>query len=144
MITIKSYTDFSQSKKLAKILPIESADMVWSSVFYEGIPKNGDEKLINAYLDPETNHFYFAELYEEFVYNSNNTKEYPSIPCWSLAALFKILGFLEFTTDKISEDKSACMVSTYIDGRRYDSMFHDYAVDACYALILKLHELELL
>ena len=29
MTTIKSYTDISQSKKLAEILPLESADMYW-------------------------------------------------------------------------------------------------------------------
>ena len=29
MSTIKSYTDLSQSKKLAEILPIESSDMYW-------------------------------------------------------------------------------------------------------------------
>lgn len=29
MSTIKSYTDIEQSKKLAMILPIESADMCW-------------------------------------------------------------------------------------------------------------------
>ena len=30
MATIKSYTDIFQSKKLAEILPLESADMWWS------------------------------------------------------------------------------------------------------------------
>ena len=29
MATIKSYTDLSQSKTLSKILPLESADMLW-------------------------------------------------------------------------------------------------------------------
>lgn len=29
MATIKSYTDISQSKTLSKILPLESADMIW-------------------------------------------------------------------------------------------------------------------
>lgn len=31
MATIKSYTDIEQSKKLAQILPLESADMYWWS-----------------------------------------------------------------------------------------------------------------
>ena len=40
MTTIKSYTDISQSKKLAEILPIESADMRYDGVMQElGIPK---------------------------------------------------------------------------------------------------------
>ena len=49
MATIKSYTDLSQSKTLSKILPLESADMVyicidmgrkWINVprFIEGVP----------------------------------------------------------------------------------------------------------
>lgn len=29
---MKSYTDLAQSEKLAKILPIESADMTWEQV----------------------------------------------------------------------------------------------------------------
>ncbi len=118
MAIIKSYSDISQSKKLAKILPLESADMgyLWNGTSFCEYP----------------------------VSNKTIFKKVENIPCWSLAALFKILGFLEFTVDKISKDKSACMVSTYIDGRRYDSMFHYHAVDACYALILKLHELKLL
>lgn len=58
---MKSYTDLSQSKKLAKILPIESADM-----FYRD---NGiDVKLI-------------------WEHNAQNVKS----PCWSLAALINIL-----------------------------------------------------
>ena len=32
MATIKSYTDIEQSRKLAKILPLESADMYWRSI----------------------------------------------------------------------------------------------------------------
>jgi hypothetical protein len=31
MTTIKSYTDLEQSKKLAEVLPIDSADMYWWS-----------------------------------------------------------------------------------------------------------------
>ena len=32
MATIKSYTDISQSKKLAEILPLESADMTYCAI----------------------------------------------------------------------------------------------------------------
>ena len=68
---MKSYTDIEQSKKLAEILPIESADMYW---------KNG---VSNKYIQCLT----------PFViddYGSNVNYDY-DIPCWSLAALFKIL-----------------------------------------------------
>ena len=33
MATIKSYTDIEQSRKLAKILPIESADMRYQAYY---------------------------------------------------------------------------------------------------------------
>lgn len=66
MITIKSYTDIEQSKKLAEILPIESADMSWvcnslGKPFARTIPIKGD---------PE-------ELFG----------------CWSLAALLGVLAY---------------------------------------------------
>lgn len=37
MATIKSYTDLEQSKKLAEILPIESADMHYNNVSIIGL-----------------------------------------------------------------------------------------------------------
>ena len=61
MATIKSYTDLEQSKKLAEILPIESADM-----FYRD---NGiDVKL----------------MWEHIAQKVTN-------PCWSLTALLNVL-----------------------------------------------------
>ncbi len=74
MATIKAYTDLKQSKKLAEILPIESADM-----------------------------------------------EY-----------------------KLGSGKVGWMVSVYPDNCRCDSCWHDNPIDACYEMILKLHELNLL
>jgi len=66
MTTIKSYTDIEQSKKLAEILALESADMHYSKHslenYYSPIP------LIGKY--------------------SNIQNE---IPCWSLAALLKLI-----------------------------------------------------
>lgn len=63
MITIKSYTDIEQSKKLAEILPIESADMYYW---------HGCERLVHG--------------------NNGNCDEY-DIPCWSLAALLGVLAY---------------------------------------------------
>lgn len=58
---MKTYTDLEQSKKLAEILPLESADM-----FYRD---NGiDVKLMWEYNAPKVEN-----------------------PCWSLAALFDVL-----------------------------------------------------
>lgn len=67
---MKSYTDIEQSKKLAEILPIESADMMWEdwSLIDEGW------KLSVGYY-PEIEKDYGRKCY----------------PAWSLAALLDIL-----------------------------------------------------
>ena len=75
MATIKSYTDIEQSKKLAEILPIESADMWWSRCT---ITDFGDGVLKVSYAVEPCNISQFR-----------NTKE--DIPCWSLAALLKLI-----------------------------------------------------
>lgn len=64
MATIKSYSDLSQSRKLAEFLPLESADMSWVS---NGLGKPF-ARTIQIKGDPE-------EL----------------CACWSLAALLDIL-----------------------------------------------------
>ena len=58
---MKSYSDLQQSKKLAEILPLESADMWYSIVDNE------------AFICLE------------------HHNEYKQIPCWSLAALLDVL-----------------------------------------------------
>ena len=40
MATIKSYTDIEQSKKLAEILPLESADMGYNGIEIEILMKS--------------------------------------------------------------------------------------------------------
>lgn len=65
MTTIKSYTDIEQSKKLAEILPLESADMYWWS--------SGRRHYIEAMDDGDF-----------------NEKE-GHIRAWSLAALMNLL-----------------------------------------------------
>lgn len=68
MATIKSYTDIEQSRKLAKFLPIESADM-----YYD---RGGLPSLIDKYVTHES---------------IKNDKYHYLIPCWSLAALLKLI-----------------------------------------------------
>ena len=69
MATIKSYTDLEQSKKLAKILPVESADTIWDLT-------NPDLPTIRAIP------------YEDSDYNN---KYLNLIAAWSLAALLGVL-----------------------------------------------------
>ena len=67
MAKIKSFTDLQQSRKLAKILPLESADMMWTYDFTVN-----DINGINVI--------------------SNTLKlEEKDVPAWSLAALLDIL-----------------------------------------------------
>lgn len=123
MSTIKSYTDILQSSKLAEILPLESADMYWSRCT---ITDFGDGVLKVSYTIEPCNISQFR-----------NTKE--DIPCWSLSALLGVLPdyTLQTNTDGIvfvvCESKKPMISDAY-----------DNPVDACYTLILKLHELNLL
>lgn len=116
---MKSYTDLEQSKELAEILPIESADM---------------------YYTPYPN--------DEYWYDVPNFGEadlrYNQLPCWSLAALLDVLHYPQLSKDKLGSGKVGWMVSVYPDNCRYDSCWHDNPINACLEMVLKLNELELL
>lgn len=114
---MKAYTDLEQSKKLAKILPIESANMSWVSTglgkpFARTIPCHGNPEEIS--------------------------------PCWSLAALLDILPYPSLSKDRLGSNKVGWMVSVYPDNSRLDSCWYDNPIDACYEMILLLHEQKLL
>ena len=122
MATIKAYTDLEQSKKLAEILPIESADYCW------GI----DEKTLCFNNSP------YPCPWKDYT-----VKQY-YVPCWSLAALLSVLHYPQLSKDKLGSGKEGWMVSAYPYDCRYDSCWHDNPIDACYEMILKLHELKML
>ena len=123
MATIKSFTDVTQSKVLAEILPIESADMWWSRCT---ITDFGDGVLKVSYAVEPCNISQFR-----------NTKE--DVPCWSLAALLDIL-YNGIVMNKDSQNGryhfSSKYVGTYVTA--------DNPIDACYEMILKLHEQNIL
>ena len=140
MATTKSYTDIEQSKKLAEILSLESADGFWS--YHDKWCSEGDEW--EGYED-----YPRAEPYLEYTRKENEWKEDKSdIPCWSLAALLGVLP------DFIG-DYGKCLyydVGGYYCGYMVDGDFMltieetnaDNQIDACYEMILKLHEQKLL
>lgn len=66
---MKSYTDIEQSKELAEILPLESADMFF---------RLGEDKYADSIKVPLT-----KKHWEQMMPDIN--------PCWSLAALLDIL-----------------------------------------------------
>ena len=131
MATIKSYTDLQQSKKLAEILPIESADMWYQ---YTGISiKDGSEK----------------PIYFPMVIRDDESDE--DIPCWSLVALRNLLP----VAIKVNENTYLFESHNTFDKswvyRYYDENDTSYLycknvneVDACVAMIEKLYELNLL
>lgn len=80
---MKSYTDIEQSKKLAEILPIESADMGW---YYSLNPQAARNQM---WVGTKT--------------------ENADIPCWSLVALLKELPDTILGKDK---DGYVVMVET--------------------------------
>jgi len=119
---MRSYTSLEQSKKLAEILPIESADMAW----YPSYDKEG-------YSIRMLNDTYPLDIIGE---------EHDEIPAWSLAALLE-----ELNRNCWKVSLKCCGAEwdmTYDDGEKYISVSSDYAIDACYEMILKLHEQKLL
>lgn len=72
---MKSYTDLEQSKKLAEILPLESADMIYHPIM------DIDSMSNSGFLD-------IPECYSFNEFKNSNAKP---LPCWSLAALLQVL-----------------------------------------------------
>ena len=128
---MKAYTDIKQSKKLAEILPLESADMYYI---------NSDTKkiIIRKWKD---------EMHDE-----------DDIPCWSLAALLDVLRIYTtpsaFSTNisipSLTKTKNGYSITYTGDYRIMElnnndiespiEIVADNPVDACVEMILKLHK----
>ena len=124
---MKSFTDLEQSKKLAEILPIESADMWWAER-YTGRVENYE------YIVEEKPVYYlsFTKPSEEN-YSQDTIKD---IPCWSLAALLDVLPYPEIWQDH-STNRWAC--SSLIKDTEY-LWESENPVDSCVEVIIKLHK----
>lgn len=114
---MKSYTDIEQSKKLAKILPIESADCFWD---YDDLQKY--HRI--AWFEDGYNKDSQLRL------NINNT------PAWTLSALLNVLSSATLDSSDDHYYRVHCM-------GRYTE-WYDNPIDACYEIILKLNEQKLL
>ena len=114
METIKSYTDIAQSRRLAEILPLESADMCYP------LPcEDGDKPLLEQ-------------------------GGFGSTPCWSVAALLSVLpeGIIEnYYAPNLQKENGKYSIAYGNDGLL---CIADNPVDACYEMVLKLHKLNLL
>jgi hypothetical protein len=133
MAAIKSYTDVEQSRILADILPLESADM-----HYHYDNDFGELESIPT-ITEEDDHF--ALFPKDF-------------SCWSLAALLSVLPLHLI----VNNQRYAFSMIKGLDknGETYAIKYaifnttfyfhltdaYDNPVDACVAMIIKLHELK--
>ena len=117
---MKAYTDILQSKKLAEILPIESADGTWKRIVIAGC---------NLGVPEEQQYFHDGDTL--FVFYSG-----VGIPSWSLTALLNVLPSATLDSSDDHHCRLHCM-------ERYTE-WYDNAIDACVAMIERLHEQNLL
>ena len=123
MATIKGYTNIEQSKKLAEILPHESADQTWERIAIAGANLDVPEEL-------------------QYKHNGDIPFQYYSgicAPCWSLAALLNIIPNYKLSSE---HNYHTCTAETSF-GKETVGWF-DNSVDACVAMIERLHELKML
>lgn len=136
---MKAYTDLKQSKKLAEILSLESADMhvIWN--------------LLDGDVIVSPNQGTTTENLQE-----NYGKKI--IPCWSLAALLSILPIVYINNEKevcgplhidITDSETPFVlwyVNLFHKGNIVEIQTKEYdnLVDACVEMITKLHEQKLL
>jgi len=126
---MKSYTDLEQSKVLADILPLESADM-----YYEKGSGIGGSDIVQ-----------FGNYADMRI--AKNLLGIKTIPCWSLAALLKYLSEIKpqiYTPILFpSEGKWILQFMEYGHGNVCE-VSCDNPVDAYVTMIEKLHEFNLL
>ena len=118
MKTIKSFTSLEQSKKLAEILQLESADM------------------FHFIHEVDTVGFGYKKEAAEFY----SKTEFEYLPCWSLASLLDILPEIQGGKPIIDLDDN------YITYPHMSDLHTkaDNLIDACVAMIEKLYELKML
>ena len=73
---------------------------------------------------------------EELALPRSNFQEYEYVPCWSLAALFGVLPSATLDSSNDHYYRLHCV-------ERYTE-WYDNPVDACYEIIIKLHDNKLL
>ena len=117
----KIATDIEQSKKLAKFLPLESADMRWTS---------------------------FDEKWDAYLGAPNPYAIKKEIPCWSLVALLSVLPKYIGGYSKCLYYDGGNYYCGYMDGGDFmltiEETNADNPIDTCVKMIIKLYENNLL
>lgn len=124
---MKSCTDLGQSKKLAEILPLESADMHWQ------------------YIEEDNGQLQWFCFPKDFSINQHN-----AISAWGLAALFNIIPkkIKDFNVLRIDISDESFAIWYDEIGYGVNAELPDIEmkepIDACVEMIIKLHEQKLL
>lgn len=131
---MKAYTDLEQSKKLAEILPLESADMYY---FLDPTPAGNIYHIVIPQID-------FGIKTREPEYDKGD------IPCWSLAALMDVIPY------NISFNKAVYRFKMVKYSEHWECYHENFGsvsteifkgnnqIDVCMAMIEKLHEQNLM
>ena len=134
---MKSYTDIEQSKKLAEILSLESADAKYGYIApYEYSDRMYDEGYDEipypiAFIKKDYSNFFVEEYDDE-------------LPCWSLAALLNVLpNGIDVIKEEADTENERYMCTVGINDDII-STFANNPVDACVEMIEKLHNLKML
>lgn len=137
---MKSYTDIEQSIQLAKILPLESADMYWLNRHIDLTETKYDVFVI----DKSDKHIDFFKSYAVAVDNNE------IIPCWSLAMLLEIIPKKIKDFNVLRIDIGEKDFSIWYDELGYGvntelpDITMECTVDACYNMIIELNKMDLL
>lgn len=132
---MKAYTDLEQSKKLAEILPIETADMCWCNNSVKGINYT-DEYAIHTHTVEE-----LRSVFDEAL--NGWDKYWKLIPAWSLAALLSIIP-LPSLDNIIDEDMMSKWSCVAWHDKGHTECICSNPIDACVEVIVKLKEKNLL
>ena len=139
---MKSYTDLEQSKKLAKILPVESADSHYVRQTHDYMGNTVDGKWSHPkYGNPNSR-------YANYIVQ--NFSSYETIPCWSLAVLLDIIPkrIKDFNVLRIDIGEKDFAIWYDEIGYGVNTELPDITLesptDACVEMIIKLHEQKLL
>jgi len=137
----KAFTSLEQSKQLMKLgIGISAADMHYWETDVETFGKQS-KQLNTPDIGFDSN----------FYYGTDNGKIYHYIPAWSLAALLsilhnkaKVIPSLSGGGYKAGKYTSDWCLDYEFENGDYQRTFADSPVDACYNMIVRLQDLNLL
>ena len=118
----KICTSIEQSKKLIELgIDVNTADMWYTHIGWEHLNDNSE-----------------APIYFPIVIRDCESKD--DIPCWSLSALLDVMQEPEL----IKNSNGTWLIRVWYNRYPWSRGGYNNPVDACYDMILKLHEQKLL